>query len=139
MVNAHARLAALATVLAFTYINAHVMFAQTRESVAPVANATATGRVRGTVFDSLLMKPLARASVWVAGGTQSTVTDSLGRFDLGDVPAGAHTIAFSSASLDSLGLPTNGKSLNVAADGAHQITLNTPSFRSIWRALCGSA
>jgi hypothetical protein len=92
--------------------------------------------IRGTVYDSLTMSRLARASVWVQGGTASTVADSNGTFSMDNVPAGDHFVAFSSPALDSLGLGVLGARVKVEANRAAQIELTTPSFATVSRALC---
>ena len=92
--------------------------------------------VRGTVFDSLTMRPLAGASVWVQGGSQSAIADSTGHFEIANVPAGERFVAFSSPALDSLGLSTLGTMMNVSAGNSVPIQLASPSFPTIARALC---
>lgn len=103
---------------------------------AQPAASRANGTVRGEVFDSLAMQPVARALVWLPGTVVSTQADDRGHYTLTDIPAGAHVIAFSTPALDSLGLGTLGANANVTADNITQLKLTTPSFATIWRALC---
>lgn len=91
--------------------------------------------VRGVVFDSLTMSPVANATVWLPGGTQTTNADDKGRFELDNVPRGRQFLAFSNPSLDSLGLGTLGTQVEVTGDGL-PVRLTTPSFRSVWSLLC---
>lgn len=91
--------------------------------------------VRGVVFDSLAMAPVANASVWLPGGNQATNTDDRGRFELDNVPRGTRFLAFSSAALDSLGLGILGTEIEATGNGK-PVSLTTPSFRSVWRSLC---
>lgn len=94
--------------------------------------------VRGTVFDSLAMEPVAKATVWIPGGTQTTTADDNGKFELDDVPVGKQFIAFTSTALDSLGLGTQGTLVDVTGNNTHA-QLTTPSFKKIWRLLCSDA
>ena len=94
--------------------------------------------LRGVVFDSLLLQPIGNATVWLPGGSQSTKTADDGRFELDDVPIGRQFVAFSSPGLDSMGLGTLGKNVDVGASNA-RVALFTPSFRSVWRALCANS
>ena len=68
------------------------------------AQAAATGRIEGMVVESRSQRPLAGATVLVAGTTRGAMTNDEGRFVLVDVPAGRHQlsarrIGFESASL----------------------------------------
>ena len=110
--------------------------------LAPI-NRTATaapvpplGRVTGVVYDSLAMTNLAGALVWMRGSARSAIADKNGHFQIDSVPAGKQTIAFSSPVLDSLGLGTLASSVDVRADTVAQVTLATPSFRTVWSAIC---
>ncbi|MEO7998591.1 MAG: carboxypeptidase regulatory-like domain-containing protein [Gemmatimonadaceae bacterium] len=108
----------------------------TRAPGSPAPPA-ATAIVRGTVFDSLTMEPVAKASVWLPGGSQTTSADDRGKFELDGVPVGRQFIAFSSPALDSLGLGTLGALVEVSSSGT-PAQLTTPSFRTIWRSLCAN-
>lgn len=94
--------------------------------------------VRGVVFDSLTMSPVAKAAVWLPGGTQTTNTDDKGRFELDNVPQGQQFLAFSSSALDSLGLGTLGAHVAMTGDGL-PVRLTTPSFQTVWRTLCAGS
>ena len=102
------------------------------------APVPALGHIRGVVYDSLTMEHVANALVWLPGGTRSGIADKDGRFDIDSVPVGKQTIAFSTPALDSIGLGTLGGQFDVRADGVSQVTLTTPSFNTLWRALCKS-
>src|SRR5688572_27316835 len=60
-------------------------------STSPVA-AQATGRITGTVTDSSGGAPLSNVQVTVAGTRLGAMTDASGRYSIGAVPEGTHTI-----------------------------------------------
>lgn len=97
-----------------------------------------TGKIEGQVFDSLTMLNLARAQVWIPGTSHSTISSESGRFTLTDVPAGRHLLAFSTMSIDSLGLGTLGSAVEVTAGETARPRLATPSALTVWKALCGN-
>ena len=79
--------------------------------VALEAQTPATGEtiIRGVVFDSLTMRPLAEATVQIAAATgtpwmRTYETDSKGTFEFAGVPNGTYLIGFFHAELDTLGL-----------------------------------
>lgn len=95
--------------------------------------------VRGVLFDSLNKVPLAGATVWVDGNIETATTDALGRFALTSIEPGQRFIAFSSPTLDSIGIGTLSKPITVTADGNTSVSLAVPSFAGVWRALCADA
>ena len=52
-----------------------------------------TGTVVGSVVDSVTNKPIAKATVKVAGTTLSAVTSTAGQFVIQNVPVGAHSVS----------------------------------------------
>jgi hypothetical protein len=104
---------------------------QLRGQPAPVT-------LRGTVYDSLLRAPVAGARVWIVGGSQSTIADSSGHFRLDSVLPGRHVVAFEHPDLDSAGLSSNARAIDVAADRTTETPLATHSRRTIFRALCAA-
>jgi len=98
--------------------------------------------IRGVVFDSLRMRPLANASVQIAAATgtpwiRSYETDSNGTFEFAGVPNGTYLIGFFHAELDSLGLLPPTFRLDVRAGPPIHMPLAIPSARTITRSLCG--
>ena len=98
--------------------------------------------IRGVVFDSLRMRPLAEATVQIAAaaGTpwvRTYETDSNGTFEFTGVPDGTYLIGFFHASLDALGLVPPEFRIEVRAGPPIHATLAIPSARSIIRSLCG--
>ena len=110
-----------------------------REAQTPTSGETI---VRGVVFDSLRMRPLADAQVQIAATTGTSwfktyVTGSDGTFELTDVPNGSYLIGFFHPELDSLGLLPPTFRLDVQPGPPIHMQLAVPSARRITRALCG--
>ncbi len=101
-----------------------------------VSQAQGVGRVRGLIFDSLSNRPLSGATVLISGSERIGVTDDRGRFDLDNIAVGKRTLTFSTPSLDSLGLFTLGRDISIAAGQTVDLSLNTPSFATVWKSLC---
>jgi Carboxypeptidase regulatory-like domain len=103
--------------------------------VASLLTATAGAQsIRGTVIDSLSGKPVRAARIDVQGTTLQSVTDSLGRFALTEVPAGERTVTIHTPSLDSLNASY---SVSVTVAGATTIAVRVPSALQIAAAACG--
>ena len=104
---------------------------------------TAETVIRGVVFDSLNMRPLAEATVQIAAASGTSwvrtyETDSNGTFEFTAVPSGTYLIGFFHASLDSLGLVPPAFRLEVRAGPPMHMGLAIPSARTIALSLCGS-
>src|SRR5688500_18555648 len=95
------------------------LIARTAATLAPVSvGAQATdvmirenvNTVSGVVHDSIARRPLAGATVQLVATDsigrfgRTTVSDSLGRFSIADVPEGRYRLGFFHAKLDSLGV-----------------------------------
>lgn len=102
------------------------------------AASETAGRIRGVVFDSLLMKPLVRTTVLLMGTGRTAATDDRGQFSFDGVTAGQHTVALSLPALDSLGLGTIGASVVVRDKEVSRTTVATPSLRTLWQYRCKS-
>jgi hypothetical protein len=101
--------------------------------------------VRGTVFDSVASGPLARALVQVVNVEERThiafsgASDSLGRFQLEEVPAGRYIAGFFHPMLDSLGLTGAQREFSVAPNVADfRLDLFIPSPERVLGAHCGA-
>jgi hypothetical protein len=111
--------------------------------VAREAQTPGTGEtvIRGTVFDSLKMRPLAEANVQIASENGSWVrgfdTGANGAFEFTGVPPGVYLIGFFHPELDSLGILAPTFRLEVRPGPAIQMRLVVPSVRTIVRSLCG--
>ena len=99
-----------------------------------VTGGSAQAVVRGTVYDSLLARPLAGALVFGPGG-RSAVTDREGRWMIDSLPDGAATFTVAHAALDSLGLHDVGGAHAVGTDTA-DVRLATPSLTTLSGELC---
>lgn len=111
--------------------------ASAQSAVAPAQ--TATGTIRGVVFDSLLMKPLAKVDVTILTTGITVTTDDKGRFVFERVPVGSQQVALSSMELDSLGLGTLGMVVTVIGGQVATTTVSTPSIRTLWLFRCSGA
>lgn len=69
-----------------------VMFPGTTRAQTPQAQADTTAHLRGWVVLEGTRTPLQGAFVYLQGTGYATRTDTLGRFDLGQVPPGAHQV-----------------------------------------------
>ena len=95
------------------------------------------GTITGTVYDSLLHSPLARATVSILNSSRSTETDDRGRFVLDSVPAGTQMVSFWRSDLDSIGLSSFVAKVTVEAGRSVSVELVVPSHATFWRAACG--
>lgn len=107
--------------------------AQTTNGGAPVRPS---GKIRGVVFDSLLMAPISGATVTLMSRMETVTSDDRGRFSFDDVSIGNQTIVFESAELDSLGLGSMGTTISMVDGETARVTLSTPSLRALWQRRC---
>lgn len=108
--------------------------------IAPVTPAAtgAPGTINGEVYDSLHARPLAGATVVVAGATVSATTDRNGRFSIpsDSVPEGNVTFGFFHPLLDSLEISPPPRTVSVHHGTSTFVTLGVPSMTTIVRAVC---
>lgn len=95
-----------------------------------------TGTVVGIVFDSLMMRPLAGASVWTANGLHSAQSDSAGRFTLDSVAPGPQLVVAGHPAADSVGIYTLSAMVEVEAGVSAAVTLAVPSYAAIAASMC---
>ncbi len=100
--------------------------------------AQETGSIVGVVVDSTVSAPLAGAVVAVLGTDVEATTDSLGRFTLGEVPAGAHQVTVFHVRLQVLGASLPLANAEVRAGATARLRLAVPSRETLLRAWCGS-
>jgi hypothetical protein len=119
----------------------------------PVAAARAqqpvprTASVSGVVHDSVSRMPLAGATVQIVSAEDPsriafvTLSDSLGRYALSDVPHGRYWVGFFHPLLDSLGLEAPARAFRLAEStgGELRVDLGLPSPVRIHEALCANA
>jgi len=96
------------------------------------------GTVRGVVFDSTQLQPLAGARVTLGSG-HVAVADSAGRYVVGDVPAGEYRLAFSSPRLDSLGFVPAAVQVSVREGATAERDLTIPPLAAVWASACADS
>lgn len=100
--------------------------------------------VSGIVHDSIARRPLGGAIVQLVAADSltraigTTVSDSLGRFTLADVPAGRYMLGFFHPMLDSLGLEPTVREVRVDGRGPVHADLAIPSAARLRAAICGA-
>lgn len=112
---------------------------------AQVSDTTSRGRLRGTIYDSTVMRPLAGATVQAALRSDMTrepytaTSDSAGRFDLRAVVAGEYVVTFFHPRLDLLGLsgPLRAVRVDAGATGS-PVNLAIPATPRLVSGICGA-
>jgi hypothetical protein len=92
--------------------------------------------LRGTVFDSTTMSPLPGARVVVMGTTAVGVSRADGSFQLDNVPAGEHWVAFFHARLQSLGVSAPSRRVTFSESGTVDVALAVPSEATLLVGWC---
>jgi len=105
--------------------------------------AAAGTQVSGVVFDSLVMRGLAGATVQIADAagkawTQSQTSDANGRFSFADVPAGTYLLGFFHPKLDSIGIAPPMFRVDVRTTEPLQARLAVPSAPTLVHSVCGA-
>lgn len=101
--------------------------------------------ITGVVRDSIGGAPLADATVQLVAADRgrrfgrTTISDSLGRFQLDGVPAGRYSLGFFHPILESLGIEPPLRELFVLGRGEVRSDLATPSPERFREAVCGSS
>ena len=113
-------------------------------ATTPVPSLCQHARLRGRVFDSVAVMPLAGAHVEVVSAADrsrilfSTVSDSSGAFSVDSVAPGEYIAGFLHPMLDSLGLAFAQRLIDVNSGGDVDLDLAVPSPARIEGALCGA-
>jgi hypothetical protein len=113
--------------------------AQGSDTLRRESGATVSGIVR----DSLAEKPLVGAMVQLAAidslarFSRTAITDSLGRFTLGDVPDGRHLVGLLHPMLGSLGIEPPVREIVVEGHRSVRVDLAIPSPARLRTAICG--
>src|SRR4051812_1291204 len=107
-----------------------------QQPAQPVAPATTSppaprpavtgGLVIGTVYDSVRLRPLARAVFRVAPSSLAATADSLGRFRITGIPVGTHAFFVEAPVLDTLGITLHSAPENFGEGAAKALVLATP-------------
>ncbi|MCE2900818.1 MAG: carboxypeptidase regulatory-like domain-containing protein [Gemmatimonas sp.] len=108
------------------------------------ALAIPLARVRGEVFDSVGLAPLADATVQFVetadpAKVRSIRTDSLGEFTLDSVRVGTYLVGVIHPQVDRLGLENRVVQVRVAASGDVTLPLGTPSPATLLAMACNDA
>jgi hypothetical protein len=121
-----------------------ILLVATAASVAPAlaAQVPASGRIEGTITDSVHAKPAAGAMVLLTrispepSEFRSATTDDKGRFRFDTLVAGRYSVAFATVYLDSLNLTFPPRDVTLA-DGQHaRVDFATPSGATLRAAAC---
>ena len=99
---------------------------------------TRRGMVRGMVFDSTSLQPLAGARITVGGGYRA-VADADGYYTVPDVAPGDYTLAFTSPRLDSLRFVPPPVLVTLREGGTADQDLVVPPLAAIWAAACADS
>lgn len=108
----------------------------------PAAARTRTGRIAGTVSDSVRMKPLAGGALTILKVSPepleyfSVTTDAAGRYHVDTLAAGQYEVSFSSPLLDSLQVALPPQRVTLAEGGSATVDFATPSGRTLRAASC---
>jgi hypothetical protein len=106
------------------------------------AQATVTGRLEGTITDSVHARPLAAANVLAVrvdpqpSVSAGATTDARGRYRLDTLPAGRYMVEFASAFLDSLEITLPPREVTIAQGGTARADFAIPSGRTLRAAAC---
>jgi len=98
-------------------------------------SASVADSIRGVVFDSLLHRPLAGATVLADPGGISTTTDEQGRFTIGG-PQRLRRLSVFHDFLDRTGIGNLSAAVDSAARARGAVVIGTPSIETIWSRLC---
>ncbi|HET7464832.1 MAG TPA: carboxypeptidase regulatory-like domain-containing protein, partial [Longimicrobium sp.] len=97
---------------------------------------TGSSTLRGVVFDSATARPLAGARVMVGGPGHQAVTDSLGRYEVRDLPPGDYQVTLAGARVDALGVKPRPVAVTLREGAVAEQALALPSLSTAWAARC---
>lgn len=110
--------------------------AQGTTSTQPAAALTGNGQIIGVVSDSLSRGFLAGADILIEPGSYGAQTDSLGKFNVGQLAAGAYRIGVFHPRLDTLGITLLTQPIRVGSDSTSLVFLAVPSAMTLIRRSC---
>lgn len=120
-------------------------FAVAAVLAAPLRAQDRAGVVRGLVYDSVAARPVVGAMVQMvlaadpAAGLHNALSDSLGRYVIGDVAPGRYVIGFHHAALDSLALESPTRGAVIQGADTLEVNLAVASPATIVAAICGAS
>jgi len=106
-------------------------------AAAQQAPAPPLAILRGVVVDSVRGGELRGATISVEGTSGLAFTDSLGRYQVDDVPAGEYRVALFHPLLDTLGIAVVSRPTRFAVGDTVELDLAIPSARTLVAAKCG--
>lgn len=117
------------------------------QSQAQVVAAPRQGSasVSGVIFDSVTHSPLSSALVQLvnadslSASARTVESDSLGRFNFGDIRPGRYLLGFMHPMLDSLGIEPKPREVRVGGETAVRSDLAIPSALTLRRTICGAS
>lgn len=101
--------------------------------------AQSAGAITGTVFDNVSGRPLAGATVLLAGTSYHTTTDSAGSYTLAPLPAGRYLVTFVHPELRTLGITPELVPAAVRGGATVLRSFEIPGPNTILGALCPKA
>lgn len=105
-------------------------------SIQEMRGAARTGRVEGIVWDSLGMRPLEGAQVFLSGTSWIARSDSVGRFAIEGVPEGRYGVSFLHPALATWGAVPSPAHVEVPAAGDDPVVVATPSLETLLARIC---
>jgi hypothetical protein len=105
-------------------------------SVREMRGVGRTGRVAGMVWDSLGVRPLPGAQVFLSGTSWSAISDSVGRFAIEGVPEGRYALSFSHPALAMWGAVAAPSNVEVPRAGDDPVIVSTPSLETVLARTC---
>jgi len=102
----------------------------------PENAASQSGSIHGAVYDSISFGPLSDAAVFLWDTPFRTVSDTLGRFSIENVPPGEYSILFFHTRLGELGVSAGPRNVTVRPGGQANVNLATPSMPTVVASQC---
>lgn len=121
-------------------ISAAQLFAQQQPAAAPTTAPTPTGKgaIAGLVYDSLNHRFLAGAEVIVQGAKVTALTDSAGRFNVGDLAPGTYQVGVFHPLLDTLDISLATQPFHLGPDSTSVVVFAIPSAATFVKRECPS-
>jgi hypothetical protein len=108
-------------------------------SLASAQQTSGAANVVGTVYDSIRVRPLEGARVFVDSTTLSAVTDENGRFHIEGIAPGSHFLRVVHPFLDTLTIALRSEAEAFAAGETKAVELATPAAERLIDVLCSPA
>lgn len=95
-----------------------------------------SGRIKGTVYDSIRNAPLRKAFVYLSGTSHSALTDSAGYFAIDNVAGGTYLLGLSHPSFDSLPVFPEAAAISITPPDETIVQLAAPSMATLIARAC---